>query len=515
MTECTAPLDLRLLTKLHKRKINIKEPARRKRSHSSGNSPDLRPSQSTINTETGTNQHQCKRRIDIFICPICRKHTTCLEGFAEHMALHVTRGSTTTSVSEDPLDSERRDSTVKFSRNNLSPAAVSKTSSQLEAKFPGQLFSSHTTNKDEVATTHRRDDLKTEKIGVPSEKSVCTICCPVVMLPDHLSLKEHIQSNHIKACYQCQCCERYFSSKLACENHIFTHHVGQSTVENLTDKFHETVSYLIPILRTITANPHPPVMLVGGQSMEQQREPSNWSVPTVLPASHVEKHPPLPTDKVNVSEPLAGLLPEIILEVLQHILPTCRSVVQEQLVDDNKSCAATENDAGNQSKSSSTTTKHPSPTQSLQHEMSSPQPLEGTREDLLRLKELRTKPNLSLTSSTTNSNQQKLKNSANGPAKSATTQPGDCWVANKQVISCGPETSLAHASFNSLSSYTSLIYSHPVRSLLPVEIASKVNSLEAAKLCHVCLQEFTDEMAVLRHQVGAHSLDDITNKQKN
>ncbi|GAA50654.1 hypothetical protein CLF_104868 [Clonorchis sinensis] len=357
MTECTAPLDLRLLTKLHKRKINNKEPARRKRSHSSSHSPDLRPSQSVINTECGTNQHQCKRRIDIFICPICRKHTTCLEGFAEHMALHVTRGSTTASVSEVLFDSERRNSIVKFSRNNPSPAAVSKKSSSVETKFAGQVSS---TSQDEVATTPRQDNLETRKPGVPVEKSVCTICCPVTMLPNHLSLKEHIQSNHIKACYQCQCCERYFSSKLACENHIFTHHFGKPTAGNLTDKFHETVSYLIPILRTITANPHPPIMLVGEQPMEQQREPSNWPLPTVFSASPVGKQPPISIDKMKVSEPSAGLLPEIILEVLQHILPTCRSVVQEQLADDNKLCAATENDVGSQFKSSSTTTKEAS-----------------------------------------------------------------------------------------------------------------------------------------------------------
>ncbi|OON14402.1 zinc finger, C2H2 type [Opisthorchis viverrini] len=358
MTECTAPLDLRLLTKLHKRKINTKEPTRRKRSHSPSNSPDLLPSQSIINSETGTNQHQCKRRIDIFICPICRKHTTCLEGFAEHMALHVTRGSTTTSErSEVLLNSEKGNSIVKFGRNNLSPAVISKTSSQMETKFAGQVTSSHMTNKDQVATTQRRDNLETKKPGVPDEKSVCTICCPVTMLPNHLSLKEHIQSNHIKVCYQCQCCERYFSSKLACENHIFTHHVGQPTAANLTDTFHETVSYLIPILRNITANSHSPIMLVGGQSMEQQREPLNWSAPTILPASHVEKQPRLSTNEVKVSEPSAGLLPEIILKVLQHILPTCRSVVQEQLHDDNKSCAATENDACSQFNSSPTTTK--------------------------------------------------------------------------------------------------------------------------------------------------------------
>uniref|UniRef100_A0A183AHL1 C2H2-type domain-containing protein n=1 Tax=Echinostoma caproni TaxID=27848 RepID=A0A183AHL1_9TREM len=53
-----------------------------------------------------------------------------------------------------------------------------------------------------------------------------------------------------------------------------------------------------------------------------------------------------------------------------------------------------------------------------------------------------------------------------------------------------------------------LLSSHPVRSLLPAELASKVDSFKAAKLCHLCLKEFPDEMSVLRHQVKSHSLEE-------
>ncbi|CAH8436432.1 unnamed protein product [Dicrocoelium dendriticum] len=59
---------------------------------------------------------------------------------------------------------------------------------------------------------------------------------------------------------------------------------------------------------------------------------------------------------------------------------------------------------------------------------------------------------------------------------------------------------------NDVTAYNLLLRSHPVHSLLPSELASSMDSTEAAKRCHFCLKEFTDEMAVLRHQVQSHKL---------
>ncbi|CAI2733365.1 unnamed protein product [Schistosoma spindalis] len=56
-----------------------------------------------------------------------------------------------------------------------------------------------------------------------------------------------------------------------------------------------------------------------------------------------------------------------------------------------------------------------------------------------------------------------------------------------------------------------LLHSHPVLRLLPYEIASKLDSYKASKICHLCLKEFTDEMTVLHHQVEEHSLEDHSN----
>ncbi|CAH8625222.1 unnamed protein product [Schistosoma bovis] len=56
-----------------------------------------------------------------------------------------------------------------------------------------------------------------------------------------------------------------------------------------------------------------------------------------------------------------------------------------------------------------------------------------------------------------------------------------------------------------------LTHSHPVLGLLPYEIASKMDSYKASKICHLCLKEFTDEMTVLHHQVEEHSLEDYSN----
>ncbi|KAH8862471.1 hypothetical protein KSF78_0002341 [Schistosoma japonicum] len=56
-----------------------------------------------------------------------------------------------------------------------------------------------------------------------------------------------------------------------------------------------------------------------------------------------------------------------------------------------------------------------------------------------------------------------------------------------------------------------LLRSHPVLGLLPHEIASKVDSYKASRICHLCLKEFADEMTVLHHQVEEHSLDDQSN----
>ncbi|CAH8637217.1 unnamed protein product [Heterobilharzia americana] len=115
---------------------------------------------------------------------------------------------------------------------------------------------------------------------------------------------------------------------------------------------------------------------------------------------------------------------------------------------------------------------------------------------------------LSTSSSPTTSNFQKKFEIQEGPnQKSSCSEPdkfenGKCSSSNKP-------TELLQDIHESVPSCVFLLRSHPVLGLLPHEIASRVDSYKASKMCHICLKEFTDEMTVLHHQVEAHSLEDV------
>ncbi|KAL3310075.1 hypothetical protein Ciccas_011365 [Cichlidogyrus casuarinus] len=51
-------------------------------------------------------------------------------------------------------------------------------------------------------------------------------------------------------------------------------------------------------------------------------------------------------------------------------------------------------------------------------------------------------------------------------------------------------------------------YAYPVKRLLPPDVVAKLDDRKVAGICHYCLQEFPDEMAVLRHQMETHRLDE-------
>eukprot|EP00108_Taenia_solium_P005072 TsM_000855600 transcript=TsM_000855600 gene=TsM_000855600 len=55
-----------------------------------------------------------------------------------------------------------------------------------------------------------------------------------------------------------------------------------------------------------------------------------------------------------------------------------------------------------------------------------------------------------------------------------------------------------------------ILYDHPLQRLLPPHVAVALDRSAVAKICHYCFKEFADEMAVLKHQVLVHRLEETT-----
>ncbi|EUB57318.1 hypothetical protein EGR_07854 [Echinococcus granulosus] len=55
-----------------------------------------------------------------------------------------------------------------------------------------------------------------------------------------------------------------------------------------------------------------------------------------------------------------------------------------------------------------------------------------------------------------------------------------------------------------------ILYDHPLQRLLPPHVAVALDRSTVAKICHYCFKEFADEMAVLKHQVLVHRLEETT-----
>uniref|UniRef100_A0A5K3FUK2 C2H2-type domain-containing protein n=1 Tax=Mesocestoides corti TaxID=53468 RepID=A0A5K3FUK2_MESCO len=63
---------------------------------------------------------------------------------------------------------------------------------------------------------------------------------------------------------------------------------------------------------------------------------------------------------------------------------------------------------------------------------------------------------------------------------------------------------------NSATATPLMLFDHPLQRLLPPHVAVALDRSAVAKICHYCLKDFPDEMAVLKHQVSSHQLDEAS-----
>ncbi|KAL5106263.1 hypothetical protein TcWFU_005989 [Taenia crassiceps] len=82
--------------------------------------------------------------------------------------------------------------------------------------------------------------------------------------------------------------------------------------------------------------------------------------------------------------------------------------------------------------------------------------------------------------------------------------------AQQQQQQHHPQPSVPFERYPSNSATPVILYDHPLQRLLPPHVAVALDRSAVAKICHYCFKEFADEMAVLKHQVLVHRLEETT-----
>ncbi|KAF7255045.1 hypothetical protein EG68_08193 [Paragonimus skrjabini miyazakii] len=531
MTEPIGPLDLRLSRSsinsgTIKQQMSINRKSRfkqhldekRLRIMTDSRSKSLRSPLIVNQTCVSPLDRKLSRHTDIFICPICQACSDKLESFVDHMALHVVQGSTDRDPSnfsdETAFEVHSTDRVNSFKEDVQSKSTrTSSTNSQFdeqETNFADQCRDQCTlveTNQHSEIIGCKSRTLTAMKNETLKSTQACTICETGLEFSSVSALQNHVQTVHIQKVYQCARCEKNFPTKSACTEHIFLDHIEQKlNVGSFDPGDHlHTLSYLIPLLQSIYEdgpNQLPQsIVQQEGESFDEYGTKVTFQIP-IFTQSLL---------RMQSTKGRTDGLPSKFMQILKYITQP-----------GNHQKVSTKKDMSNEVEMNSETmscerSTPNKPNQQLQNPSEFPQN-DKTCSKRFRIIQLEAKASLNETGNIARMDEKDEETKHN---HSLLVRKKNMFqsIPTEQVLSAREEAQSQSFKdvtlplsrrldnfFKCVPSYNPWLLSHPVRNLLPVELASKVDSFEAARLCHFCLKGFPDEMAVLRHQVAEHSL---------
>ncbi|KAF5404054.1 hypothetical protein PHET_02078 [Paragonimus heterotremus] len=535
MTEPIGPLDLRLSRNslnsgTIKQQMSINRKSRfkqhlggkRLRIMTDSRSKSFRSPLVVNRTHMSPLDRKLSRHTGIFICPICQACSDSLESFVDHMALHVVQGSTDrdpsnfsdeTAFEVHPTDrdnSSREDVQRKSTRKSSANSQFDGQETNFADQCGDQCTLVETNQHCEITGCNSRT-LSTVKKETLKSTQACTICENGREFSSVSALQNHIQTAHIQKVYQCARCEKSFPTKSACTEHIFLDHIEQKlNVGSFDSGDHlHTLSYLVPLLQSIYEdgpNQLPQsIVQQAGESFDEYGTRVTFQIPIFTQS----------LSRMQSDRGLTDGLPSKFMQILKYIIqPGNHQKVSTKEdssteVEMNGKTIPCERSAVNK------------PNQQQQDPSESPRN-DKTCSKKLRIIQLETEASLSETCNSARTDEKTKHNTSLLVRKKNKFQsiPTEEILSTREAAQIQsfkdvtlPLSRRLDNFFKCVPSYNPWLLSHPVRNLLPVELASKVDSFEAARLCHFCLKEFPDEMAVLRHQVAEHSLTEELPRQ--
>ncbi|CAL8085479.1 unnamed protein product [Calicophoron daubneyi] len=534
MSEIPKPLDLRLLSSLSKRnKMKLKQSVR-KSYRRTLNYWEGEHTSEIIRNDKESVQKGCngspQDSMDVFICPMCRQQSLGLQSFVEHMAIHMGAkplhenfepSSINCTKPHQQIGNERmKTEEDKFNLDALEDKnhkQYGQTEDTRNSPSKSLVQSCPATTAESIlrCTGVNTKCLSESETPSTAEKFECCICSGTRKYQDAFELISHVQENHMNTVYECVSCKLHYPTRLSCLNHIFEIHFEQypplpqktsisadyKSTEDLpkmkvdeqslphTNAAIGKHSVLFSQLQTLGKNytkvgqgtEHHELAFRGHEEFSSL-DTTSWFTQPVTSYSlfdflnqliHLQtrlcplggaESPLLPVSKRNPNtyQQNGGQL--------NHSTDTPQFRMNNTSGQQTSECSSSESGAD--------LTHHCMSSVSQVH---LPQTNSDSSEGRYLL--------------TPNSDKNKL--SEDVAERGAGLQCNQYAMMNF---------------FKIMSTYGPLIRSHPVRSLLPWDLALKIDSCEASKLCHFCLKEFPDEMAVLRHQVESHSLEEVSEK---
>ncbi|THD26586.1 hypothetical protein D915_002566 [Fasciola hepatica] len=547
MSDSTGPLDLRLQTQRQWSGLNKKLTlgSKQKRTVDGRRMEGLkRPlpvePQTSYRCSTSTTA-------EVFICPICRSQTTSLQFFIEHMATHVKKSADTGRENSSPLAERNTQTAGRKSMLITDPTRLT------------PLTDSAVRSMDTTCTNQARQCSPIfiqPDLSVPGQEArhTCSLCFSDRLYPSIWELVAHVQSTHLRCYYQCDRCGQTFAEKLGGLDHIFAVHFDASTVSSTTLQRSQPKS-----IGRSSPPGGPLSQKIPGDvlSDEFHSKKRNMHVDRSLQTSDQQNTPHIREDEgTNWSDAAARENSTALLSYLSVQTQAMDLISQllwltamkpsgsssRTISDNNDKHDSNWNPLDEKYAVSERKPRSPpqllSPTGSLGYDKSEGIETATTQENNSNNNGNNRSNNNGQTCSQNSSPFRKRAYcrqlpESNSPQHKKRPNPASDFRGDKSVTqnskteqtslpnllgSVGPyERDVGQTIGQPIEPVTNLLFlfrncspllnSHPVRSLLPTELASKVDSFEAAKLCHLCLREFPDEMSVLRHQVESHSLN--------
>ncbi|CAH8552629.1 unnamed protein product [Schistosoma turkestanicum] len=554
------PLDLCLYNKFNKVRLKIKRKKfkRNQKSKSYFYSYKSRNNNEQYQQQQQQQKHQGKQQFnhsminsDIFICSICQMETVNFNMFVQHMALHFNQlpENSTNQSTIDQFNSHKFIQEYIKTKNKADMTMVNDTLNNEQTLLENikylDLLMLKNFNKN--GKFYEQDDNNNNNNNKELNDLIltCSICDYQLNFDQFTDLMTHLQNKHLVTDYRCNGCEEIFSDRIQCLVHILYYHI---TTEKPTIQENDTTVHLSDDTNSSVSTCNNYVNTDTKKSISNHENENISCIYQHLNSSwftDIKSHNHLSTNNTLIMKQQTNSFSNelsnqsnLILKSFTHLMNANKQttidlnkLISDQSIthESNQTDKFTMNDTCQTKPFIDFLTMLFWPSLWSVHWMQpnvegiSDRPMrlitEDSNEHMLSKSEECIKPSVSSSVLTSSASpfipfDSSVHFQRNGETQEFTHKLVDTissdQIENKKINEFNL-SSQQNQSNEEQTDFIFLLRSHPVLGLLPHEIASKVDSYKASKICHLCLKEFTDEMTVLHHQVEEHSLEDNSN----
>nr|CAH8871414.1 unnamed protein product [Trichobilharzia regenti] len=561
------PLDLSVYDKLNKARIKLKRGRLRRIHKAKPYIYSQKFSELLKSNQQNSDRLPCSSiKSEIFICPMCHMEATSFNIFAQHMAVHFNQlpeTSSNESINTYNFDLPGHLQGIMGGRCSIDTETMNNTS------VDSEVINRDKTKLLELIKEYIPDknSFGKETIGNSDKKTIfcdtnvlsCGICSHPTTFDQFADLLSHLQTEHLLTYYHCEGCEEKFTDRNRCLVHILSYHTDLKNPTGNTELVFRRGANTFNITTKSVEDTDQGKLISHNENESCKHYSLDGEWDTKRRLSEMDSDNTTMKEKGLLQEHNAGICLKnnpysSKCHLATHDHSKSSNLSSQVVVESNKERC--DHHDGSESNVNTSNTNCICRAQSFIHflsmlfwpslwsfdlmKMDAEEPLGGqvktpnasTSRNMEHIsksedcvlsfpsaplppptRSLSSSSPLSLPSSSLSCLQRKAETEESQNIKGSTTPPSE-FKSTKNDTESKSSSELNEPVENldlenTVPSCIFLLRSHPVLGLLPHEIASKVDSYKASKICHICLKEFTDEMTVLHHQVEQHSLKDV------